>query len=427
MNASAPTLAPTPTPTPSPTPPCALNPAQPHSAGWSQDAKTIALVSTAHATSHFFHLILAPLFPWLKVAFDLSYVQLGLLMTVFFVVSGVGQAMAGFLVDKVGPRVVLFYAIAGFAVSALVLSFASSYAVLMLGAAMAGASNCVFHPADFSILNHRVSPHRLAYAFTAHGLSGNLGWAIATGLLAGVAAFVGWREALQVAAVMAVGVWALLWWGRDAIYVAPSLGHNAVEGAPTVSAFAFLGSSTLWFCFAFFTLATMGLSGFQTFGSTILKTQYGFSQALASQIITLYLVCGAVGMVAGGWLATRIARNDRQIALAYGFSALGACMIALNWIPVWLALFFIATLGFAYGLAGPSRDLLIKRATPKGAVGRMYGVVYSGADVGFALGPIVCGYLVDHGATTSVFWAVAVFQTLAIACAWRVGRRQTLA
>ncbi len=270
-----------------------------------------------------------------------------------------------------------------------------------------------------------MSPARLAYAFTAHGLSGNLGWAIATGLLAGMAAFVGWREALQVAAALAACVWVLLWWGRDAIYVAPSLGAKAVVGgAPKASSFAFLTSSTLWFSFAFFTLATMGLSGFQTFGSTILTAQYGFSQAVSSQIITVYLVCGAVGMVVGGWLATRVARNERQIAMAYGFSAVGACAIALNWVPVWLALFFIALLGFAYGLAGPSRDLLIKRATPKGAVGRMYGVVYSGADVGFAVGPILCGYLVDHGASTAVFWAIAAFQALAIACAWRVGSRQ---
>ena len=399
-----------------------LTPSNPTAA---QDAKTIALVSAAHGTSHFFHLILAPLFPWLKIEFNLSYVQLGLLMTVFFTVSGIGQAMAGFVVDRVGPRVVMLCAVAGFSFSALLLSFAPNYAVLMLGATLAGAANSVFHPVDFSILNHRVSPARLAYAFTAHGLSGNLGWAIATGLLAGVAAWVGWREALQAAALLAAGVWALLWWGRDALYVAPSLGAKAaVQGEAKVGTFAFLGSSTLWFCFAFFALATMGLSGFQTFGSTILAAQYGFSQALASQIITVYLVCGAVGMVAGGWLATRIARNDRQIAMAYGFSALGACTIALNWVPVWLALFFIALLGFAYGLAGPSRDMLIKRATPKGAVGRMYGVVYSGADVGFAVGPILCGYLVDNGANTAVFWAIAAFQALAIACAWQVGSRQ---
>ena len=63
------------------------------------DAQVIGLVGLGHGTSHFFHLLLAPLFPWLKDAFGLSYAELGLLMTVFFIVSGVGQALAGFVVD----------------------------------------------------------------------------------------------------------------------------------------------------------------------------------------------------------------------------------------------------------------------------------------------------------------------------------------
>jgi MFS family permease len=77
-----------------------------------RDARVIGAVGIAHGLSHFFHLILAPLFPWLKVAFDLTYAELGLLMTVFFVVSGTGQALAGFVVDRVGAYRVLVAGIA---------------------------------------------------------------------------------------------------------------------------------------------------------------------------------------------------------------------------------------------------------------------------------------------------------------------------
>ena len=71
------------------------------------DAQVIGLVGFAHGTSHFFHLILAPLFPWLRQAFDLSYAELGLAVSVFFVVSGIGQAIAGFVVDRFGAWIVL--------------------------------------------------------------------------------------------------------------------------------------------------------------------------------------------------------------------------------------------------------------------------------------------------------------------------------
>jgi MFS transporter, FSR family, fosmidomycin resistance protein len=411
----------------------------------SQDAKTMGVVSVAHALSHFFHLILAPLFPWLKDDFQVSYVQLGLLMTVFFVVSGVGQAMAGFLVDKVGPRPVLLYAVAGFVLSALVLSAAPNYWVLMLGVAIAGAANSVFHPVDFSILNARISAPRLGYAFTAHGLSGNLGWAAATAFLAGLAALLGWRTALQGAAGLAACVWVMLWFSRRHIDVAVSFASskaggkdagktantaaasgntNTKDSATAESPFAFLALPNVWLCFGFFALATMALSTFQTFGSTLLKNQYGFSAGIASQIVTLYLVCGAAGMVLGGWLVVRIPRNDQQIAAAYGLSALGAFCIAMNWLPAPLALGVIALMGFSYGLAGPSRDMLIKKSTPKGATGRVYGVVYSGADAGFAVGPVICGWLIDHQWSSAVFFALCVFQLLAIACAYTVGSQQ---
>lgn len=389
------------------------------------DGKTIALVSIAHCLSHFFHLIVAPLFPWLKDDFNVSYIELGLLMSVFFVVSGIGQAMAGFLVDKKGPRPVLMYAIAGFVASALLLSFASNYWMLVIGVALAGASNSVFHPVDFSILNARISAQRLGYAFTAHGLSGNLGWAAATAFLAGLASWIGWREALQSAALLAACVWLLLWVFKAHIDVPVIVKQNsAVKVGESTSTFGFLSSSKVWLCFGFFALATMALSTFQTFGSTLLKNQYGYSAALASQIVTMYLICGAIGMVVGGWLVTRVPRNDKQIAVAYSLSALGALAIAMNWMPAALALVVIALMGFPYGLAGPSRDMLIKKSTPKGATGRVYGVVYSGADVGFAIGPVVCGWLIDHQMSSGVFFSLALFQLLAIACAFTVGSKQ---
>jgi predicted MFS family arabinose efflux permease len=333
--------------------------------------------------------------------------------------------MAGFLVDKKGPRPVLMFAIGGFVLSALVLSFASSYWVLVVGVAVAGASNSVFHPVDFSILNARISAPRLGYAFTAHGLSGNLGWAAATAFLAGIAALIGWRTALQGAAALAVCVWVLLFIYQKHIDVSVIAKQTStLSDTKQDSTFAFLALSQVWLCFGFFALATMALSTFQTFGSTLLKEQYGYSAGLASQIVTLYLVCGAVGMVVGGWLVTRMPRNEKQIAMAYGVSAIGAFAIAINGLPATLALVLIAFMGFAYGLAGPSRDMLIKKSTPKGATGRVYGVVYSGADVGFAIGPVLCGWLIDHQLGSGVFFALALFQLLAIAYAYTVGSRQ---
>ena len=147
------------------------------------EVAVIALVGYAHAVSHFFHLMIPPLFPWLMQDFDLSFTEAGFLMTVFFVVSGTGQALAGFVVDRLGARPVLFSGVLMLVLSGIALGLAQNYPMLMLAAALAGAGNSVFHPADFTLLNHRVSLPRLGHAFSVHGLSGNLGWAAAPFLM----------------------------------------------------------------------------------------------------------------------------------------------------------------------------------------------------------------------------------------------------
>ena len=176
-----------------------------------EDVRTISLVGLAHGTSHFFHLLLPPLFPLLFHDFGFSYTQLGLLVTTLFVVSGSGQAMAGFVVDRIGARPVLFAAMVCFALSGLALSMATGYAGLMLAAALAGLGNAPFHPADFTILNRRVSFKRLGHAFSVHSLTGNLGWALAPVFLTGLAAAFGsWRVAAAGASLLSLAVLAVM-------------------------------------------------------------------------------------------------------------------------------------------------------------------------------------------------------------------------
>src|SRR3954467_10465090 len=125
------------------------------------DAAVISAVGFAHGTSHFFHFVLPPLFPWLMRDFGLTFTQVGAAMTVFFVVSGVGQAMAGFVVDRIGALRVLFGGVALLSLGGLCYAFAQNYAMLLGSAAIAGLGNSVFHPADYTLLNRRVSPSRL--------------------------------------------------------------------------------------------------------------------------------------------------------------------------------------------------------------------------------------------------------------------------
>lgn len=391
-----------------------------------QDLTTITLIGVAHGTSHFFHMLLPPLFPVFIRDFGLSYAELGLLVSSFFIISGIGQALAGFVVDRMGARPILFAALACFVGAAVAASMAQGFWTLMLAAALAGVGNCPFHPADFTVLNKRVTQPRLGHAFSVHGISGNLGWAAAPVFLIGVQTATGsWRLACLGAAVWAACVMAALWLGRDAIDDRQGAWHRPA-GAAALAAehpLAFLRLPSVWLCFSFFFWSTAALSAIQSFAGPALGRMYGLPLAATAFVVTGYMLCGAAGMVVGGFLVARAERLERVIGLAMSASALALLAVASGALPGMAAMVLAAMAGFGTGLAGPSRDMLIKRAAPPGATGRVYGTVYSGLDVGFALAAPVFGWLMDHGQPASVFGGAAIALGLGVASAGLVGLR----
>ena len=393
-----------------------------------RDVTTMSLVGVAHGTSHFFHLLLPPLFPWFIQAFGLSYAELGLLVSVFFVISGVGQALAGFLVDRIGARPVLWAALALFALAGAATAAANGYPGLMLAAALAGLGNAPFHPADFTILNKRISPARLGHAFSVHGITGNLGWAAAPVFLTGLTAATGsWRWAAAATSLWALAVLLLLIWQREAIddRSVPAGQASNSAGLPGAQehALAFLRLPSVWLCFSFFFWTTCALSAIQSFASPALRTMYGLPLAWTAMLVTGFMLCGAAGMLAGGFLVARAQRLERLIGACLLGSAALLALVGSGWLPGEVALVLAAAAGFGTGLAGPSRDMLIKRAAPPGATGRVYGTVYSGLDVGFALAAPVFGALLDRGMPGAIFLGAAAALAAGVGSALWVGAR----
>ena len=402
-----------------------ISPGAPSAVPLRQDARTIALIGLAHGSSHFFHMLLPPLFPWLIGEFGYSYSELGLLVSVFFVVSGVGQALSGFLVDRVGARPVLFFALASFATAGLVAGTAQGYAGLLVAAALAGLGNAPFHPVDFTILNKRVSPQRLGHGFSVHGISGNLGWATAPVFMAGIASATGsWRAACLCGALLALVVLAVMVWNRDALDDRQGAWAHQTPGAKAVAdehSMAFLKLPSVWLCFSFFFWSTCALSAIQSFASPALQSMYGLPLSVTALVVTGYMLCGAAGMVVGGFLVGRVVRLEKIISVCLLASAALLVLVGTGWLPGMAAVVVAALAGVGTGLASPSRDMLIKRAAPPGATGRVYGTVYSGLDLGFCLAAPVFGALLDRGMTSGIFYGSAITLALSVVSAALVG------
>jgi FSR family fosmidomycin resistance protein-like MFS transporter len=388
---------------------------------WRDDVAVIGLVGLAHASSHFSHLLLPLMFPVFMKTFGLSYSELGFLMSVFFVVSGMGQASAGFVVDRFGARPVMYGSLLVLSLACVVASFAESYTGLMLAAAMLGVGNCSFHPVDFTILNQRVSAPRLGYAFSAHGLSGNLGWAVAPVFMVSLSTMFDWRVAYLGAGVAFLSILLLLVWQRDALLTHVVDHQQAADGTHTL---AFMKIPVVWWCFGFFFLSTMTLAVVQSFSVSILQAMHSVTFEAATMTLTAYMLCAAAGMFVGGFVAARWPRqSDKVVAVCMTVAAIFMALCGSGLFDAMTTMVILAATGLAIGVGGPSRDMMIKKATPKGATGRVYGMVYSGLDVGFAVSPVIFGVFMDHGWYGATLLGAAIVLLLSVLVALGVGRR----
>jgi MFS family permease len=176
-------------------------------------------------------------------------------------------------------------------------------------------------------------------------------------------------------------------------------------------------------CFGFFFVYAIGLSVVQAFAPEAARRLHEVPLSLVALCLTVYMVGSACGMVSGGFLAVNPARCERIVGIGFGFAAVMSVTLAFgsfsspSMVPVLFAL-----MGFSSGLAAPSRDLLVKRSTPDNATGRVYGVVYSGLDVGQALSPLIFGLMMDQGHFRGVLLGLALVQGVLIVSAFNVQR-----
>ncbi|MDH6154207.1 FSR family fosmidomycin resistance protein-like MFS transporter [Polynucleobacter sphagniphilus] len=392
------------------------------------DVRVISLISLAHGSSHFFHLILPPMFPWLKDAFSLSYAELGMLMSIFFVVSCIVQAASGFLVDRIGARPVLFAGLALLALAALTYSQSTSYAMLILGAVIAGCGNGIFHPVDYTLINHKVSPPNLPYAYSMHGVTGYLGWAAAPTFMVGIAELSDWRIAFLSAALLEVCILVILWMNKSYLLDNVKERHEnsyasaqvARLGVAPESTFAFLKLTGVWLCWIFFFFSMASTSSLQSFAPSALFKLYEIPLDVGSYFITLLALGSAGGVLFGGYLAAKLQAPERIVSSCLSITVAMCLLLATGLLSAQIIPYVFFALGFGYGVVAPSRDLMVRQATPKGVAGRVYGIVYSGIDLGAAVGPFIFGFFMDAGLPKALFIGIALFQLMIIPTVFKV-------
>lgn len=387
------------------------------------DAQVMGLVGMAHFCSHFFQLAMPPLFPLMREDLGVSYAGLGVLVTAFYVASGLMQPVSGFVVDRFGAGRVLVAGLTLLAASIALAGLAPGLWSLTPLAILAGMGNAVFHPADYSILNASVSPRRVGRAYSVHAIGGTLGYATAPVLMVALAATWGWRGALLAAGGAGLVAAMVIWLTRARLESQDAhAGEAHVDSRDIAAGIRMLLRRLPLLCLVYFAVTSMATIGLQTYSAPALMALSEANLALASGAVSAYLLAMALGILLGGLIADRTARHDWMTIIGVLVAVGCALLIASGGLALPLVIAALMTIGLAMGITGPARDMIVRAATPRGASGRVFGFVYSGLDLGACVSPLLLGWLIDHGRADGVFLAVATFLLATIAMVMFVRR-----
>ncbi len=368
-----------------------------------RDIRVISLIGVAHGVSHYYQLAFATMLLIVRQEAGLSFTDVGLLMAIFYGVSGVSQTAAGFAVDRFGARPILAGGLAVIGCALALISVVHSFAGFAAIAVIGGLGNAVFHPADFALLNASVNHGRLGRAYSIHGVGGSLGWAAAP-VMFFLDSMFGWVGAALIGALPGLILSVLVWIHRTEL-----VDHRvkaraaAAQHGPTAMLGLFLQPAIL-LCLVYFALLSATTVGIQQFAVPAWASMFGVSENYAALCLIVFIVGSAGGVLVGGFFADRVRRHDRIATL--GLLAAGALTvpIAAQAVTPALLLPLLALAGAAGGITNPSRDMIVRNATPPGASGKVFGFVYSGLDVGSFLAPPVFGFLMTAGLPSIIFW-----------------------
>jgi MFS family permease len=383
----------------------------------------LSQVSCAHLVSHLHIMALPALLPVLPGQMGVGYVELGLALSIFNVVSALVQAPLGFAVDRFGARRMLTFGLLLGSVSFLSLGLLHSYYWLLVAMGLAGFANGIYHPADYSLLSSGIDERKVGRAFSVHTFAGYAGGALAPAVLLGIAA---WRDdtRLAFAAAGVAGLLAivLLWLPTRERPTADASTRKAAAARTRRSGTKVFTPVVFALTFLFVLLSLSGGS-IQNFSVSALLSGYDVPLAIANGGLTAFMFASAFGVLSGGALADRTVHHGTVAAVALSVAALLVALIPLFGIQGYLLVAVLGVAGFLFGIIAPSRDMLVRAAAPVGAEGRVFGIVSTGFNIGGAVGPVLFGWLLDSGRPQGVFWSAVLFLLFTVAISLLQERR----
>ncbi len=375
-------------------------------------ARVNLLIGTGHFLSHFYMLILPPLFLAWQPAFGVSFAELGMTLMLMSGITALLQTPVGFLVDRYGARRFLVGGTLIMSLSICAMGFATAFWQILALAALSGVGNSVIHPADYAILSGSIPKDRMGRSFAMHSFTGNLGFAFGPPVIAALLPLLGWRGSVMLLGALGVPVVAAIL-VQSRILVDQVRRHDTEA---TMSGRELLMTRPMLMFFGFFFLAAMASAGVQAWVVTVLHQVKGIDLAVSSAALTGYMVGNTGGVLVGGWFADRAKRLATITIVLTVVSATLTFLVGLLPVGGVVACAMLFCSGLALGTSRTPRDVMVKDAAPPGQIGKVFGFVSAGLPLGSAITPVPFGFLIDHGRPELVLSLVSALLLASLLC-----------
>jgi MFS transporter, FSR family, fosmidomycin resistance protein len=373
--------------------------------------REVWLITLGHALTHWYPSTFYLLLPIIGRELDLSYSQIGLIMTCQYIAGAVANVPGGILVDTVGRKGVLM-AVSLFWVGFpyLLMGFSHGYLMLLSCVALVGFGNSLWHPTAIPTLARRF-PDRKGLVLSIHGMGGNVGDALAPLVVGSLLAVLTWRQVVVLNVVPGLVMSLLILVFLGTMQLGPKKQAAADDGKVQSLAEYFRGVPAL-FRNRSLVLLTMS-SAFRSMTQNALLTFLPIYLAYEMHYSPFWVGAGMFALQAAGFTATPIAGHlsDRMGRRSIMMTSMVMSGVVLAFMALagrsQAFIVFVAVLGFFLYAIRPVMQAWLLESTPKNMGGTSIGILFGAQALGASVSPLIGGLIADRYGLIATFWFLA--------------------
>jgi FSR family fosmidomycin resistance protein-like MFS transporter len=368
----------------------------------------LGLLALLHSLQHVYISALPPLYLLLRADFNVSTFQIGLLGSVYGIIS-ILQGPAGYLVERFGGKRLAVLSMICCSTGIFFYSLAPTFGVLLVIAAFFALCQVVFHPATYAMVVQRASASHRAKYISYHQVGGFIGSAVGTIIIATLASMRGWRYTLQIIPVVGLSIIFLFWkFVKDEKSSTQQSTPASTHQAPSEDTeFRF----TLPLLTLTLSISILSLGNIQNYIPLFLTEAYGETLFLAGILTGVMQAVGSVASLLGGAASDKYDKTLIMMSAQLGI-AITMILLAVGQFASAVLLIILILYGVARYLPVPAQHALSSVTAAEHPQG--IGFSYTGIALGQVFSAPLIGYLIDTLGIRTAFLVCSVFPIISI-------------